>query len=146
MGQEAAACPMVSLLLIINTARDYMNAITMKTVPALRNDILCTLVVAICGIVNTIAGYNSASFNIGLFFGLSSWFLVRFFYLRLVEKKSPATDIYPAIMGTVIPVLTIGMILLVRAGVLDFCFAMFLSIAFYNGLYLTMSNKSVVDQ
>ncbi|HVZ42142.1 MAG TPA: hypothetical protein VHI13_22875 [Candidatus Kapabacteria bacterium] len=122
-----------------------MNIITMKAAPALRNDIRCALTVAFCSIVNIVAGYNTALFNIGLIYGVLSWFLARFFYLRLVEKKSAAVDIYPMIMGVVIPALTIGMLLLVRGGALDFCFGMFVSIAFYNGLYLGMSKKPVID-
>jgi hypothetical protein len=120
-----------------------LKAAIMKAPPTLRDDIRCALIVMGCGTISLIAGYNTILFNLGLYFGTVALFLTRYGYQRLTEKKSPARDIYPAVIGIIIPSLTIAVLFVIRTESANFCTGMFLGLAFYNGLYLTLHKRSL---
>lgn len=119
-----------------------MKSAFMKAPPALRNDIRCALIVLVCGTIGLIVDFNTVLFNLGLFYGAIALFLTRYLRQRLVERKSTALDIYPAIVGTIIPSLTIVILFLIRSDATNFCMGIFLGIAFYNGLYLGLNKTS----
>jgi hypothetical protein len=118
-----------------------MQTVSMEARPALRDDVRCLLIVGTCSIVNLLVGFNDLSFNLGLMYGVLGLFLTRFYYRKLVQRKSSIAGIYPAVMGILIPLLTIAILFLIRGREPSFCVGMFLSVAFYNGLYLAMSKK-----
>jgi hypothetical protein len=107
----------------------------------IRDDIRCAIIVSACSIINVLAGYSALMFNVGLVYGTLALFLTRILYRRLVTKKSAYAGNYHAVAGILLPLLTIGILFVIRSDAANFCVGMLLSIAFYSSLYLGMNKR-----